>query len=321
MRPCEHAPSGLLVISLCAAIFGLSTPASATQVTWQTGPCPVGKDTVRIFTKVSENRVGGWDADGASYAKEGQWRTHRVSTCAETLFSLYGEDIPGLQLDDATRARLLQALEAAKRELADADNPQVWERYRIAARLYAELGRSTLFMADLWLEASWTVRDHGVGYYEGLTGPAVTRKLLDAGQTELAKGLPPSQEKSVRFNLARVAHRGGYSAERDAHLKAFEALGPVSPREAEAIARLRQAAELEPFYQREALRWFLQASEDRKLTPPERARASYLVGELSRRLGDLDTARASFAAALQDDALDADLREMATTLAAELSAG
>ena len=86
----------------------------------------------------------------------------------------------------------------------------MWERYRIAARLYADIGRSSWFLANLWLEASWTVRDSGVGYYEGLNGPEAALYLLNAGDAELAKGLPPAQEKAVRFNLARVAHRGGY---------------------------------------------------------------------------------------------------------------
>lgn len=302
------------------ALSGLAlttAPAHATQVVWRSGPCPLGNDTVRVFSKVSENMLGGWDSDSAPYSANGQWRTHKISSCADSLFSLVGEEMPELQLDAATAARLEQTLSQAVRELADPANPQVWERYRIAARMYAELGRTSMFMGELWLEAGWTIRDSGVGYYEGLTGPETTRGLLDAGDAELKKGLPPSQEKAVRFNLARVAHRGGYAAERDAHLAKYKSLGPMSPRESEAVSKLEQAAKLEPFYQQEALRFFLQAKDDERLRPNERARAAYLVGDLHRRLGDPAAARTALTAVVDDPDLDPKLGEMARFLLRE----
>ena len=73
------------------ALVGLATTAPAahaTQVTWRSGPCPIGNDTVRVFSKVSENMLGGWDSDSAPYSANGQWRTHKVASCAESLFSL-----------------------------------------------------------------------------------------------------------------------------------------------------------------------------------------------------------------------------------------
>jgi hypothetical protein len=295
-------------------------PAEAAQVTWRAGPCPIGEDTVRVFSKVSENTLGGWDADTASYSANGQWRTHKVSTCGENLFSMYGDELPGFQPDPELVKRLTRALETARREVADPANPQVWERYRIAARMYAEIGRTSLFMGDLWLEASWTVRDSGIGYYEGLQGPETTRGLLDRGATELAKGLDPGQEKSVRFNLARVAYRGGYTSERDAHLAAFKAAGPMTPREEQAVSKMEVAARMEAFYQQEALRHFRAAMADTTLTPAEKARATYLVGELSRRLGDLDGARKHLTDALAEPALVPKLADAGRFLLGELGA-
>ena len=304
----------LRVAAVLLGILGTSTSARAAQVVWRSGPCPIGDDTVRAFSLVSENKVGGWDSDTAAYSANGQWRTHKVASCAESLFSLYGEDMPTFQPSPELAQRLLKTLEQARRELSDPDQPHVWERYRIAARLYAEIGRSSWFMANLWLEAGWTVRDDGVGYYEGLTGPETTMVLLRAGDTELAKGLPPSQEKSVRFNLARVAHRGGYADRRNEHLAAYKALGPMSPRETDAVGRLERAAKLEPFYQREALRFLETAMSDSALTPTERARAQYLAGDLQRRLGNPVAARTLLTAAVSDPALPEDLAKMARFL-------
>ena len=295
-------------------LLGSGTKAEAAQVVWRSGPCPIGDDTARAFSLVSENKVGGWDSDTASYSANGQWRTHKVATCAETLFSLYSEDMPTFQPSPELQVRLKKVLSQALRELSDPENPQVWERYRIAARMYAEIGRSSWFMANLWLEAGWTVRDDGVGYYEGLTGPETTMGLLEAGDRELAKGLPPSQEKSVRFNLARVAHRGGYADRRVAHLAAYKALGPMSPRESEAVGRLERAAKLEPFYQQEALRFLEIAMADTALTPMEQARSRYLAGDVQRRLGNPAAARTLLTAALSDPALPEDLAKMARFL-------
>lgn len=297
-----------------------SGPAEAAQVTWRSGPCPIGKDTVRVFSKISGNTLGGWDADTATYSANGQWRTHKVATCGENLFSMFSDELPSFQPSADLAQRLNLALDAARREVADPANPQVWERYRIAARMYAEIGRTSLFMGDLWLEASWTVRDSGVGYYEGLQGPETTRGLLDRGAIELAKGLEPAQEKSVRFNLARVAHRGGYAAERDAHLAAFKAAGTMSPREDQAVTTLEAAARLEAFYQKEAIGHFRAAMADTTLTPVEIARSVYLVGELSRRLGDLDGARKHLTAAVADPALEAKLAKAGRFLLEELGA-
>ena len=80
--------------ALLAAGLVTAGPAHGAQVVWRAGPCPIGDDTVRVFSLVSENKVGGWDSDTAGYSANGQWRTHKVATCAESLFSMYGTDIP-----------------------------------------------------------------------------------------------------------------------------------------------------------------------------------------------------------------------------------
>ena len=282
-------------------------------------PCPYDPSTrVRGFRMVLDNRVGGWDADTATYAKEGQWRSYRVATCEGSLFSVYQEDLQ-MTLDAKQRRAVEPALAAARAQLVDPSAPTVTERHQLALAVYAALGRPPLRLADGYLEASWTARDLAVGEATLLEGPAFTRRLLDLGALELQKPLTVAQQKTVRFNLARVAHRGGYAAERDAHLAAFEALGGLTDKERAALALMRRVSqELEPALQREALRFYEIAVKQGDLAPSEAARARYLIAELQRRLG-LAGAAAGLAAAAVDPALEARLREMAAALVAPAS--
>ena len=59
----------------------LSSLALATQLDIQIEPCPTGKGTARVYTKVSANTHGGWDSDLVSYSTEGQYREYAIATC------------------------------------------------------------------------------------------------------------------------------------------------------------------------------------------------------------------------------------------------
>lgn len=310
----------IVAAALAAGVWSLAPSARAVRVTpIDNLPCPLDPTvSVRGFRKVLDNSVGGWDADLAYYGKEGQWRSFHVATCPGNLFSVYQEHLS--EPLDARQKRLVEAaLVKARAKLKDPANPTVTERHVLAAAVYEALGMPPLFLADVWLEASWTARDRAVGETTLLEGPAFTRRLLEAGAGELAKPLTPAQQRTVRFNLARVAHRGGYGAERDAHLAAFEALGPLSPQEQKALAIVREVARVEePPLQREALRRYREALASGGLSPKETARALYLSAELQRRLGDLAAAKVGFAKALAAPGLDPMHAEMARALLAEL---
>ena len=84
-------------------------------------------------------------------------------------------------------AILMPALSKVKKTLVDPDNPEVWERYVIAAHVYEALGRDDLDIAQIYLEASWTARDAAVGVYKGgINGPVAAKQILTVGATELA---------------------------------------------------------------------------------------------------------------------------------------
>ncbi len=291
----------------------LMLPAAlAIQVEGREGPCPVGTGTVRVFEKLGANTAGGYDSDLAAYSSGGQWRAYRLSTCADNLFSLYGEDL--LALKAADREQLAKVLPEAVTAVKDPKAPEVWERYRVAAKLYAALGKDDRFLGDLLLEASWTARDAAVGFYAGLEGPSEARALLDAGWGELKKPLSEADRKKVLYNLARVAHRGGWGAERDAHLAAFEAVGSLTPAEREALARFRRVAnEVEPALQDEVIAHYTTALRG-EITHDEKVRISYLLADTLRRRGREREAAPLFFLVLNDKEAPDQLRGMAMFL-------
>jgi hypothetical protein len=286
--------------------------AHAVQVRAHDGPCPVGTGNVRVFERISDNTSGGYDSDLATYSSDGQWRTFRLATCADNLFSLYGDDLLALTADQ--RKQLEGALPAAVAGVKDSKNPELWERYAIAASLYHALGKDDRFLGNLWLEASWTARDTAIGFYAGLQGPKGARALIDAGWEELKKPLSVEDRKKVLYNLARIAHRGGWGDERDGFLAAFEAAGPVTDREKESLDRFRRFAQVvEPALQDHAIEAFTAAL--RSQAPgDEKTRMTYLLADLLRRRGRLrDAAPLYFLVANDRDTPD-ELRELAVFL-------
>ena len=87
-----------------------------------------------------------------------------MATCATSLFSLPVTHIrEPIAAED--HSRLEAALAAAVAVLVDPEEPTIWERYAIAARMLDELGEGPLSQAELYLQASWTARDTVVGYH------------------------------------------------------------------------------------------------------------------------------------------------------------
>lgn len=286
--------------------------ALAIQVTGRDGPCPVGEGNVRVFEKLAANAAGGYDSDLASYSSGGQWRAYRLSTCEKNLFSLYGSDLLALRAED--RERLAALLPELSGLVANPSAPELWERYRVAARLYEALGKDARFLGDLLLEASWTARDAAVGFYAGLEGPTQARALLDAGWEELKKPLSDADRKKVLYNLARIAHRGGWGGERDALLASFEALGGLTEAERAALARFRRIAnEVEPALQDEVIARYTEALRT-ELSHAEKVRVTYLLADTLRRRGRDREAAPLYFLVLNDKEAPDQLRGMAMFL-------
>lgn len=281
----------------------LIAAAMAVSLTTQTVACPLGGGQVKVFQKLGEDRTGGYDSDFATYSASGQWRGYAISTCEGNLLSLYGVDMLKPLPPDKGPA-VESALRKAVATLSSKEDPPIWERYQLAAAVYAALGRDDRFLGDLLLQASWTVRDEMVGYYAGLNGPAIQRNLLDGGLGELKKDLSVENRKKVLYNLARVAHRGGWGKERDGFLSSFEALG-LNEAETKALAKFRRlSTQVEPPLQQQVIDHYTRALSSNTLPPEEVDRLTYTIADLQRRLGHWDLAEAGYKKVIAGDASD-----------------
>lgn len=307
--------------ALLAALSALFLPAAlATQVGVGEVPCPLGDESVKVYHRISANSHGGWDADLASYSTRGQFREHAVSTCPTSLYSVYGEDM-SRPLSEAEEAAVRAALAEVIPTLSSRTDPPVWERYRLAGAVYEALGKDPFFLGDLYLRAAWTARDHAVGVYQGLEGPAAVRALLDQGEVELAKELSATDRRNLLYNLARVAHRGGYGQQRDRYLAQLEEVPGLRPADIEAIARMRRVArELEPRYQDLAIEKLSEGLRQEGVPLPQKIRNTYLLAETLRRRGRIEDAAPLFALVLAEPSAPDELRELSLFLSRELMA-
>ena len=302
--------------SMTAWLMAISA-AFATGISFEEVKCPYGDGPVRKYHKVSGNTHGGYDSDLAVYSTRGQFREHAISTCPSNYFSTMGSDLD-MVVPTSKSKDIDAAIEASRRTWSDRDNPEVWERYDTAARIARVLSRDPLTIAEMYLNASWTARDKAVGVYVGgLNGPTAARKILTMGKAEFAKDLTPEAEKVLRYNLARVAHRGGFSAERDVHIDAYLRLDSLTDGERAAGLQLRHIArEIEPALQAHAI-LALQEALSMDGPPIKLARARYQLADLQRRLGQFDTARRNFLLVKQSEKAPKELKELASFLMVE----
>ena len=282
---------------LLATINSMVLAASFTMRTVQ---CPIGEGQVRIYDVVSDNQLGGFDSDLATYSSGEQARHFLLSTCTTNYISLYGEDMGRVFPDELANA-MLQQTETVRRSFQDPQSPEIWERYWLAAENYTLLSESPLFIANVYLNAMWSARDSIVGYHAGLNGPLVIDQLLDQASIELAKPLTEAQRKVLLFNLARVAHRGGYSQIRDDYIDAFTALPNLTREDIESAEKFKRVTkEIEPMFQIK-LQSILSSRVLAELNSSERAFAHYLLGDIARRQGSSEQALEHFHAVINEE--------------------
>ena len=278
----------------------LNSLSMAASFTMRTIPCPIGADQVRVYDVASDNQLGGFDSDLATYSSGEQARQYTLSSCANNYFSLYGEDMSRIIPDDLA-AKLLRQTEDLRQSFADPQNPKIWERYWLAAENYRLLNESPLFVANVYMTAMWSARDTIVGYHSGLNGPLLIDQLLEQAPIELSKPLTPDQRKVLLFNLARIAHRGGYSELRDNYIESFSALPNLTPSEKESAEHFRFITkEVEPLFQIK-LQSLLTPAILTELNSEERAYAHYILGDIARRQGSVEQALDHYQAVISEE--------------------
>jgi len=296
------------------ALLCWSGTAHATKVSVKVHPCPIGTGTVKIYESIAANKLGGFDSDLAHFSRGGQFRAWAISTCPENLLSAYGEDMrrPWTADERATAATLLPSLATMAQHPGE---PTITERYRMAAELYKAWGADPFDIADVYIQASWVARDDAVGEVMGIQGPAGVLEALEMGAGELAKDLPTATRKVLRFNLARIAHRGGLGEARDEHLAAFVALGELDAAEQSALAAFHEAAgQTEPALQHLAIEQLKLGLRRPGLEMQDKIRATYLLADLLRRTGHPEDAFPLYVLVADEGQAPDDLRTLSTLL-------
>ena len=265
----------------CIALLAIPEMASATRVSVREVPCPIGDGLVKVYEKITANTHGGFDSDLASYSSQGQFREFAISTCIDNHLSLYGSDMTHTWTE-AERTSLEQHLEELTIDLNENWGLHAVERYHLAGQIYTALERDPLFLAELYLQASWVSRDAVVGVLTGLEGPSDARRFLNEGQAALETEITDAQRTILLHNLARVAHRGGYVEERDIYLTAFASL-PLTDTETEILQTMRWGIEREAEFQDLAIAAFMEGLEAEGLNTETELRSTYILADLLRR--------------------------------------
>ena len=291
--------------------------AFATQVEADMLPCAIGDEPTRVYRMLTKDSFGGWDSDGARYSLRGQWRSFAVATCPTNYLSLTSGDMRE-PLTEPEKEALAPLLAELADEVTDPEKLEVWDRWLIAARAYEALEREPWFVANVYLQAAWTVRDAAVGVYDGgLHGPSHVRAYLVAGEGELARtDITPEQRRVLQFNLVRMAHRGGFIKERNVLLKDLRAQN-LNAKETDALAALERAAILEPQILEKAAPFLKTVADDASRTDEQRLHAQYLLADIARRSGKLELAAVGFQAVHQQAKGDAAMQGLSAYLAAE----
>jgi len=287
---CRSEAVALLLLLL------LAVPASA-----QEHRAPPGMEGVRVtdpldghqfqvFVPASTNGLGGFDADGCSYAKGQQPRGWSIVTSPTTLFSApierWKEPIP-----EDKKPALMELLLGVGRDVEDARSLTPADKYELAAAVARELGASEFEIGQLYLQGAWTVRDTIVGFLPGVQGASdAWGKMIET--LPMVKELTEPRGRTIAlFDMARLAHRGGFVNERSDYMTLVEQVPDAGLGAADKRAEFLRRVEAEDRLLRKAREVFRAGLEADGGHPEDRGWIRFLDGELTRRLGDLDGAR------------------------------
>jgi len=246
---------------------------------------PLDGHVFEVQVMLSTNGLGGYDSDGCAYAGGQQPRAFAVATSPTTLYSALVTDWKK-PIPPERKTELMALLLGIGEDVDDARALRPSQSYEIAAVVSEFLGGGPYASGELYLQGAWTIRDTIVGFLPGVQGSIDAWQKLTSTLPQVRELENPRGRTIALFDMARLCHRGGFVLERDAFLKlidSFEDAG-LGAQEKRQEFYLRVAEESRLLSKaREA---FMLGLKERRGTPDDQAYYRYLVGELSRRLGD-----------------------------------
>jgi len=284
------------------------------QVRAQQGPLPtvsladpLDGHAFTVAVLPSVNSLGGTDSDGCSYSSGLQVRHFAVVTSPTSLYSARIEEW-GEGVTEQNKDGLLEILIPLGAEVEDVTKLQTSERYELAAVVADHLGRDRFVVGDLFLHGAWTVRDSIVGFLPAVQGSGDAWQKLRELVVRSRSVTQPRGRTIALFDMARLAHRGGFIHERDAllgQLDNFEDAGIGGPQKRTEF-QLRVRAEQRLL--RRARDRYLKGVERKERGREEQAFYRFLAAELARRLGEFDVAEQELAALDLDKSVAKDVK-------------
>jgi len=309
--------------SRVAAVVGLSVNVLSAAVAYATTTrsvsltCPVCGEKVAALVIMSTNTFGGQDSDLLTLARGSQPILILPIACTNCYYAGYKDDFEkGLKAPDTVRPQLRKTLKPPLpiRHTGQTMDVPAWARYDLAAQTCTVTGQQAEVVAITYHRASWAVRltadplaDSPEGVREKVRSLIQDRlrseKRADnqaAQETEFGRQLTrqldtASQPDRLVIGLAAIAllRRHGENP------LAAETLGKLKGlMQAEDFQRLdknlTESIERERTYQKKALALIEKLANDQQTKDEKRALFMYLGGELNRRLGQPQEARAWF---------------------------
>ena len=311
------------VVALALLLLCVSAASAAAQSDLPPGMQPVrltdplDGHVFEVFVTASTNGLGGYDADGCSYAKGAQARTHSIATSPTTLFSApvdrWDRPVP-----EERKAAVTEMLLGLGRDIDDVRSLSPADKYELAAAVARELGHSEVEIGQLYLTAAWTVRDTIVGFLPGVQGASDGwGKLVET--LPMVKELTEPRPRTIAlFDMARLSHRGGFVHERTDFMQLLDTVPDAGLGATEKRVEFHRRVAEEGRLLRKARAAFQASLDNEGGHPEDRAAVRFLIGESSRRLGELDVARTTLEAVELDPAADEQTRALAKDVLAVL---
>lgn len=308
-------PAALAVAWAVLALFP-SGSVLAANITPELVYCPVSGDEFYGLTILAVNTLKHRDGDFLLRAEGGNQDATWIWTCPYCFFSARPEVFKeGKTVDfDRSSVETTDLSEEVKgSETAQLRIP-VGLKYRNAAAYYYSIGETPYFLGVLNLHGSWAARLSKVTMPKGLMGkwwrsylevtgekrfPSEELQLLAIARDLRAKlaraekAGDESDEVGLKYLVASTLRQAGEHKQALPILEELVSLPDTSAIRASVLQEI-QLARTEASFQQEALRYFKEAVGLKETLPEDRLQSIYLIGELSRRLGRYEDAKAWF---------------------------
>ena len=286
------------------ALLLAAAPVSGAVIDYIEVVCPVSKHGFFGMKVSGVNTLKLRDGDFLLRVEGGNHYATRVWSCPYCFFSAY----PEVFTEDGQIDFDPEGVEKVDLTWEAQESPEVQIRipahikYRNAAAYYYSIGKPPYFMGVLNLQGSWAARLTNTSLPPALVArwhsfylqairrddPRSEEEILAAlagdFRVELKSAESPADREGLTFLLASALRQSGQHREAIPLLEGLAS--SASSRElSSAAASELELARSESHFQDEALRYFKEAVKLKETLPEDRLQSTYLVGELSRRLG------------------------------------